>query len=349
MSLDPIEFLVPDLAYNGRARQVSLLAPAIQALARPVAVRAVRENGPLQTTIRSSGVDCESVEPKQNWQRFAPVTGEGVVIAVGMSAVRKLIYAYALGKSLRFVAMVSSHDRPNWIERRFLRRAECVIVPNDAMRARVVNEWGVPSGRVRIVPIVVGPATAPRDRASLLAELRLRPEHQLAVTIASYDHFPRLSDMIWSFEFLRYGDPQFRLLVIGDGPVRDRLEAFAVRLAPEGTNALFLGQRADASSILAAADVAFVPHRWGGTSFALEALAAGKPTVMANTPDLAPLAGNGMAALMAPTANPPVAAAALRRFLYDLDLRAEYAEKARIASTAHQVDRVAKSLLDAIR
>jgi glycosyltransferase involved in cell wall biosynthesis len=73
--------------------------------------------------------------------------------------------------------------------------------------------------------------------------------------------------------------PDARLLVVGDGPLRDRLEALTAGLGL-GDAVRFLGQRDDVPTIMAALDVLAVPSDHEGFSFvALEALMVGTPVV----------------------------------------------------------------------
>jgi glycosyltransferase involved in cell wall biosynthesis len=68
--------------------------------------------------------------------------------------------------------------------------------------------------------------------------------------------------------------PDARLVLVGDGPLRETLEA----RAPHGV--LFAGAQLDPSDYYAAADVVAVPSRWeGGPLVPLEAMAMARPVV----------------------------------------------------------------------
>jgi glycosyltransferase involved in cell wall biosynthesis len=70
-----------------------------------------------------------------------------------------------------------------------------------------------------------------------------------------------------------------RLIVIGDGNMRDELVALADKLAISD-RVLFLGARADIHEFLSAIDVFVMPSLWEGQPIALlEALASGKPCI----------------------------------------------------------------------
>jgi alpha-1,6-mannosyltransferase len=73
-----------------------------------------------------------------------------------------------------------------------------------------------------------------------------------------------------------------RLVVVGEGPMRDRLERQAARLPIDFTG--FVSNRHTVAGLLASADVALAPgpHETFGLA-ALEALACGTPAVVSNT------------------------------------------------------------------
>jgi alpha-1,6-mannosyltransferase len=96
---------------------------------------------------------------------------------------------------------------------------------------------------------------------------------------------------------LRDSGVDARLVIVGEGPMRARLERQASRLPIEFTG--FIGCRDTVASILASADVALAPgpHETFGLA-ALEALACGTPAVASRTSALAEIltAGSGAAA-----------------------------------------------------
>ncbi|MDX1891826.1 glycosyltransferase [Mycolicibacterium sp. 050158] len=96
---------------------------------------------------------------------------------------------------------------------------------------------------------------------------------------------------------LRDGGVDARLVVVGEGPLRARLERQAARLPVAFTG--FIGCRDTVASILASADVALAPgpHETFGLA-ALEALACGTPAVASRTSALAEIltADSGAAA-----------------------------------------------------
>jgi glycosyltransferase involved in cell wall biosynthesis len=160
------------------------------------------------------------------------------------------------------------------------------------------------------VPNAVGPAPPPAGRSELVSEgtrlvvavgrLVEQKNHELA--IRAIVHVPDTT-----------------LAIVGDGPLRSRLESLSAELdAP----VVFTGVRKDARALMGAADAVVMPSRWEGLPLtALEALASGTPLVATSVRGLRELVTDGENALLVPE-EPDALAAALRRVLDDRKLAA---------------------------
>jgi glycosyltransferase involved in cell wall biosynthesis len=97
-----------------------------------------------------------------------------------------------------------------------------------------------------------------------------------------------------------------RFLVVGDGPLREPLEALAAQL---GLDVTFTGAVGDARPLIAAADVLVVSSDSEGQSIAtLEALAAGTPVVTTPVSGMSGLLGGGAGTVVADFAPETLAA-----------------------------------------
>jgi glycosyltransferase involved in cell wall biosynthesis len=347
-----VYFVVPDLEYAGHARQVSLLAPGLSQAEWAVAVYSLAGDGPFGPTIRAASVPVErqmgaAARDHRSWfalRRVIPCPDRGVVHAFGLRVLHRLAFATLGTKRPRIYLSLTGHERLAWLDRRCLRIVSRIVVPHGAA-ADALTRQGVPSRLVTVVPPSVGPAPPAADRAELGRTLRLPSAAKLIVTAGRMDARGYLFDAVWAFEFLRYVEEDVHLLVIGDGPDRDRLERNTRALAPEGSRVHFLGPRMDVPALLGLADLVVVPHWTGGTNLALEALSSGRAVVAANTPDLSALIQDGETALLAPVRKPPEMARAMRRLLRDAELRACLGNAARkYVLDRHSVNRVVPAL-----
>jgi sugar transferase (PEP-CTERM/EpsH1 system associated) len=130
-----------------------------------------------------------------------------------------------------------------------------------------------------------------------------------------------LGDLLTAVAWVRERVPDVRLLLIGEGELRDELEAQARALGLSGA-VIFAGTRTDVAEIVAALDIFVLPSLWEGTSNAvLEAMAAGLPivaTAVGGTPEVVV---DGVTGLLVPPRDPSALAGALVTLLHDADLR----------------------------
>ena len=113
---------------------------------------------------------------------------------------------------------------------------------------------------------------------------------RLIVTGGRLDHRAAVATAVWAFDILRYTAPALSLVVAGDGPERERLMRFA-RAAGGGEVIPVAFDTVPPEQFNVAAQV-WVPHHRGGTRLALAAMAAGRPVVAADTPELRELVGD---------------------------------------------------------
>jgi glycosyltransferase involved in cell wall biosynthesis len=320
-----VYLVVPDLEYRGHAKQVSLLAPALRQAGHTLGVYTLDAGGPFADVLRANGVAVEhsSARDARNWlslRRMAPRADAGVVHAFGLKVLRRL-WAATLGtKRPRIVLTLTGRERLSRFDHRCLRVISRVLVPH-AAAAEALARQGVPSGIVTVVPPAVAEASPPPERNEFCRTHVLPSDARLIMTAGRMETRATLFAAIWTFEIYRYTDPTVQMLVLGDGPGREQTEVTARQVAPDGSRVHFLGARSDVSSVLGLADVVVISQRTGGANIALEAMAAGRAVVAADTPDLAAVVRDGVTTVLTPAADAPATARALRRLLDNPDHR----------------------------
>ena len=243
-----VYFVVPDLNYAGHARQVSLLAPGMNRADWAVGIYSLGGDGPFGPPLRAASfaVERQMGPAAPDWRSWFvlrwmfPLPGHGVVHAFGLRVLRRLKLA-TLGTRLpRIVLSLTGRERLTWLDRRCLRIVSRVVVPHGAA-ADALTRQGVPGAKITVVPLAVGETPLTPDRNDFCRAHNLSADAKLIMTAGWMNDRESLFGAVWAFEFLRFLDDDVRLVVIGDGPGRERMEANARGLAPHGSRVHFLG------------------------------------------------------------------------------------------------------------
>ncbi len=210
------------------------------------------------------------------------------------------------------------------LERIILRSADHIVAVSSALADWLVAADVAPEG-VTVLPNAVDPARfesgnfdpdAVRSRLGLGAEPlvgflgTLKPWHDVAT-------------LVRAIALLRRRKPAPHLLVVGDGPERERLEELA-RSQGIAEAVTFTGPvpHADVVAHVAAFDVAVVPYGHTRTSYfsplkLFESLAAGRPVVAADVGDLGRCVKHGETGFLYPPGDAEALADAIGAMLSD--------------------------------
>jgi glycosyltransferase involved in cell wall biosynthesis len=124
--------------------------------------------------------------------------------------------------------------------------------------------------------------------------------------------------------------PQARFFLVGEGPLREPLEAQAARLGL-GDRFVFVGFVKDVAGVLNAFDLSVFPSLWEGTPLTLfETLAAGKPIVATDADGLLDVLTNGHDARIVAKRDAQALADAIVQLIDNPD------ERARLSAAARQ-------------
>jgi glycosyltransferase involved in cell wall biosynthesis len=125
------------------------------------------------------------------------------------------------------------------------------------------------------------------------------------------------------------GAPRFRVVIVGDGPERERLAQLVSRLGIE-KRITFAGFQRDTPRYYAVATVVAVPsHSEGSPNVVLEAMAAGLPIAANAVGGVPEILQENVTGLMVPAHNPDAMAKVILRILSDEELRRRLGSAAR--------------------
>jgi glycosyltransferase involved in cell wall biosynthesis len=205
-----------------------------------------------------------------------------------------------------------------------LARATKLIIPSEALRGLAIG-WGVPPEKVVVIPNPVSPPPLDEREAlrarhglegrTLVFAGRLVPQKSIDVALDAVVATPDVS-----------------LLLAGEGPYRERLEAYARSLPLDG-RARFLGPqpRQTVFELLRAADAALLSSSWENfPHMVVEALAVGTPVISTDAGGVTEILRDDENGLLVPMGDAEALAAAIRRYFDDPEL----AERLRAAGPA---------------
>jgi glycosyltransferase involved in cell wall biosynthesis len=206
-----------------------------------------------------------------------------------------------------------------------LRSAQLVVAPSEYFRRTVIG-WGVPEARVRAIYNGIAPVSVeapPTKQRQIISVGRLVPWKGFRTLI---ELMPRL--------------PGWRLVIVGDGPDRESLEALANREGTAGRVQL-LGAlpRDEMLREVAVSSVFVLNTRFESFSFqTVEAMQLGVPVVLARTGSLPELVEDKKEGLFVEPDDEEAIIAAVKRLDEDDVLRSRLVEAARTRAEYFSID-----------
>jgi len=208
------------------------------------------------------------------------------------------------------------------------RCAHRVIAVSQAARRAYLEAGRDRPERVAVVHNGITASAAPGSGAAVRRELGLGEGDMVVSMISRLGHEKGHDVALEAVAALHRELPGLRLLIVGDGELREEIER---RAAPLGEAVVVAGHRDDVMEILDATDVLLQPSRFEAfPTTLLEAMVAGTPIVATATGGIPEMVEDGSSALLVDA--PPAAdavGAALARVLGDAELSSQLAANAR--------------------
>lgn len=292
-----ILLIIPTLDRAGAEKQLCLLAEGLPRDDFDVHVCALTRGGPLAERLANAGIPLTVIGKRwkldpQSFFRLKETIAKlrPDLVHAWMFAANTYGYAAArAGGVEKFV--VGQRCVDPWksrlqlmIDRALAKRCSCVVVNSEGVRD-FYTKHGTPADRVRVIPNGVSlPEPPATSRSQLLAELGLPDDTRLIGLVCRLWPQKRVKDAIWAADLLKVVRDDVHLLILGDGPQRDRLRRFRDQCEIRD-RVHFLGERGDVPRILPHFDVLWSTSGYEGQSnVILEAMAAGVPVVASDIP-----------------------------------------------------------------
>ena len=298
--------LIDSLEYNGHARQLALLAPALAEEGVQVEVCCLGPETPWAMSLREAGVPVHIL----GWTRWFDFSVLWTLREILRDRSFDLIHVWRL-PALRSLAVVAKGLLPR-------------VVMSEPTPARETMSWWDRRLLHQVHRLPFTGVQKTRRESFLIPKTTPDPfswSWQIAC-VGKLEHDDGFRQAIWAIDFLRYVYPNANLKLVGAGSQLAVLQALTEGLG-NATSVQFLGARADADAVLRDADVVWLPTLAnGGRQVALEAMALGKPVIASDVPCLREILKDGETGFLVPPGNVLQLARRTRTLCNDAGLRA---------------------------
>lgn len=167
------------------------------------------------------------------------------------------------------------------------KKADAIISVSEDLKKILVNNIGIKSENIETIlnGVDIGRFSVNSDLSKVREELGILPTDLVVGTVGRMVPIKNQASLIRSFSEVLKHIPGAKLLLIGDGPLRSKLEEIALSIVAK-SSIVFAGQRDDVDKVLKIMHIFVLPSLSEGMSnVILEAMAAGLPVIASNVGD----------------------------------------------------------------
>ena len=221
--------------------------------------------------------------------------------------------------------------------RLLVERRDRVIAVGRSVKKALIDNEGIPDRRIDVIHNGIDTdrfVPSPATRSAVRSELGVGPVEYLVLMVARLDpikdHLTAIRACVRAAADVR----GLRLMLVGDGPERPKIEAFIREQRLEGLVQL-LGTRQDVPRLLTAADTLLLTSVSEGVPLTvIEAMATGVPVVSTDVGSVADVVSHGVVGLLAPAGDEAALADHLAQLGRDSLLRAAMGVRGRTRAGA---------------
>jgi sugar transferase (PEP-CTERM/EpsH1 system associated) len=223
------------------------------------------------------------------------------------------------------------------VNRLLLTRRDRVVGVGEAVRKALIENEGISNDRVTVIynGIALSPFTEKGcDREKVRQEIGIGSDELLILQVARLDYLKDHATAIRTLGHVVGQRPNARLVLVGEGPERAKIEELS-RQAGLENHVQLLGLRKDVSRLLYAADVFLLTSISEGIPLTLiEAMAAGLPVVATRVGGVGEVIEDGTTGLLAPSSDDSALAERILQLAGDRERRMRMGETGRQRATA---------------
>lgn len=296
-----IVLLIPTLDRSGAEKQLTLLAIGLPKDEFEVSVIALTRGGPLAEDLAAGGIPLTVIGKRSKFDPFSLMRLRSELRRQQPQILHTWLFAansygrMCAGTVPRTKIVVSERCVDSWksgwqiwLDRKLIDRTDRVI-GNSQSVVNFYREQGIPASKLDCIPngieIPDVPCTVNADvRHDLCQKLKFPDDAFIVGYIGRLARQKRVEDLIWAVETLRQIRPNLYLVLVGDGPERERLEQFARNIGVT-QHVRFLGHQDQASRWLQLFEVFCLASSFEGMSNSImEAMSLAKPVIASDIP-----------------------------------------------------------------
>jgi glycosyltransferase involved in cell wall biosynthesis len=323
--------LIPTLDRSGAEKQMVLLAKGLPRDRFRVEVAALTRLGPLGAELEEAGIPVTLIGKRLKVDPFALGRLVGLMKKKRFDVVQTWIFAANVygrvaARRARVPVVVTAEMAVDYwkgktqleIDRRLAPWTDRVVGNSNAV-VEFYRQAGIAEDRLAMIPSGIADEEPPPDSdpAAVRAEFGFGPGDPLVLFVGRLAPQKAVGDLIDACDLLQHVEPNMRTLIVGDGPLRDRLRTIAHAYQLDD-RVKFLGHRDDVPRLLAAADLLVLPSLYEGLpNVVLEAMRFRKPVVATAAPGTTEVVDDGVTGRLVPMRDPPALAKAIRELVRD--------------------------------
>ena len=206
--------------------------------------------------------------------------------------------------------------------------ASAVVVTTDVAKD-VMLDAGVPERKIHVIPPCAEPPSEMTSRAEARARLGLEPDDFVICALARLTREKGIADLIEGAARTRDSNVPIQLVIAGEGPAREELEALAASRLPGRVR--FTGRVPETGAIYAAADIFALPSHMEGFGLVyLEAALYGVPSIATLVGGIPIAIDDGVTGTLVSVGDVDAIASAIETLRDDPELRRRMGEAARL-------------------
>ena len=290
--------IIPTLDQGGAEKQLVMLACGLDRNVFDPSVVVLTRTGPLESQLRAASVPVHVIGKHTTADPLAWVKLLRTLRQIKPDIVHTWIFAAnAYGRYAALWAKVpcivgSERSVDPWkgswqltIDRYLAKRTQGISTNSPGV-VDFYHKQGIDRSNFKIIPNGIESRDPKLEisRQEAFERLGIPLNHRLILSIGRLWHQKGYKDLIWAAEMLRILRSEVSYVILGEGPERQRLEAYRdnVRAA---ASVYLIGHRPDAMQILPHADLLWNGSLYEGQSnVILEAMQAGVPVLATDIP-----------------------------------------------------------------